>query len=45
MQLWWEQPDRKLKLTVFDTFDGVQTLLREGVADLIGNQFFVVTHD
>lgn len=24
MQLWWEYPDRKLKLRVFDTFDGVQ---------------------
>jgi signal transduction histidine kinase/ligand-binding sensor domain-containing protein len=24
MQLWWEQPDRNLKLRVFDTFDGVQ---------------------
>jgi hypothetical protein len=24
MQLWWEQPDRKLKPRVFDTFDGVQ---------------------
>jgi signal transduction histidine kinase/ligand-binding sensor domain-containing protein len=24
MQLWWEDPDRKLKLRVFDTFDGVQ---------------------
>jgi signal transduction histidine kinase len=24
MQLWWAQPDSKLKLRVFDTFDGVQ---------------------
>ena len=24
MQLWWEHPDGKLKLRVFDTFDGVQ---------------------
>jgi signal transduction histidine kinase/ligand-binding sensor domain-containing protein len=24
MELWWEQPDRKLNLKVFDTFDGVQ---------------------
>jgi ligand-binding sensor domain-containing protein/signal transduction histidine kinase len=24
MQLWWEHPERKLKLRVFDTFDGVQ---------------------
>lgn len=24
MQLWWEQSDRKLKLRVFDAFDGVQ---------------------
>src|SRR5215472_2189570 len=24
VQLWWQQPDRKLKLRVFDAFDGVQ---------------------
>jgi signal transduction histidine kinase/ligand-binding sensor domain-containing protein len=24
MELWWEHPDRKLKLRVFDAFDGVQ---------------------
>jgi signal transduction histidine kinase/ligand-binding sensor domain-containing protein len=24
MQLWWEHPDRKLTLRVFDTFEGVQ---------------------